>query len=176
MSVCRLLEDDIPTIAFWFDGWRHGVCRLLEGDMAYVAFPSRRPRRRLTDVTGVLCVSTALAVSGERDKRSSSCHAVRGEDGQTYEKAPLGVFFVWSVSPVSGRFPEEESLEPPTGLKATYPVSPPDCRSPSTRHLRACPVERLSPLPGTPVLGSLSREYSGLECARVGSQQADSGA
>ncbi|MQL78553.1 hypothetical protein Taro_010985 [Colocasia esculenta] len=31
-----------------------------------------------------------------------------------------------SVSPVSGRFPEEESPEPPTGLKATYPVSPPD--------------------------------------------------
>ncbi|MQL71608.1 hypothetical protein Taro_003944 [Colocasia esculenta] len=45
-----------------------GVCRLLEGDMAYVAFPSRRPRRSLTDITGVLCVSTALAVSGERDK------------------------------------------------------------------------------------------------------------
>ncbi|MQM17353.1 hypothetical protein Taro_050328 [Colocasia esculenta] len=53
----------VPTVAFWFDGWRHGVCRLLEGDMAYVAFPSRLPRRRLTDVTGVLCVSTALAVS-----------------------------------------------------------------------------------------------------------------
>ncbi|MQL70530.1 hypothetical protein Taro_002836, partial [Colocasia esculenta] len=32
---------------------------------------------------------------------------------------------VRSVSPVSGRFPEEESLEPPTGLKATHPVSPP---------------------------------------------------
>ncbi|MQL84369.1 hypothetical protein Taro_016879, partial [Colocasia esculenta] len=47
---------------------RHGVCRLLEGDMAYVAFPSRRPRRSLTDVTDVLCVSTALAVSGERDE------------------------------------------------------------------------------------------------------------
>ncbi|MQL82338.1 hypothetical protein Taro_014824 [Colocasia esculenta] len=67
-GVCRLLEDDIPTVAFWFDGWRHGVCRLLEGDMAYVAFPSRRPSRSLTEVTGVLCVSTALAVSGERDK------------------------------------------------------------------------------------------------------------
>ncbi|MQL85775.1 hypothetical protein Taro_018293 [Colocasia esculenta] len=63
-GVCRLLEDDIPIVAFWFDGWRHGVCCLLEGDMAYVAFPSCRPRRRLTDVTGVLCVSTALAVSG----------------------------------------------------------------------------------------------------------------
>ncbi|MQM09129.1 hypothetical protein Taro_041999 [Colocasia esculenta] len=33
-------------------------------------------------------------------------------------------------------------------------------RSSSARHLRACP--RLSPLPGTPVLGSLLREYSGL--------------
>ncbi|MQL76446.1 hypothetical protein Taro_008838 [Colocasia esculenta] len=33
---------------------------------------------------------------------------------------------VCSVSPVSGRFPEEESSEPPTGLKATYPVSPSD--------------------------------------------------
>ncbi|MQL74041.1 hypothetical protein Taro_006392 [Colocasia esculenta] len=32
---------------------------------------------------------------------------------------------VRSVSPVSGRFPEEESLEPLTSLKATHPVSPP---------------------------------------------------
>ncbi|MQL77446.1 hypothetical protein Taro_009854 [Colocasia esculenta] len=35
---------------------------------------------------------------------------------------------VCGVSPVSGRFPEEESLEPPTGLKATYPVLPSDWR------------------------------------------------
>ncbi|MQM09201.1 hypothetical protein Taro_042068 [Colocasia esculenta] len=33
---------------------------------------------------------------------------------------------VCSVSPISGRFSEEESPEPPTGLKATYPVSPSD--------------------------------------------------
>ncbi|MQL70732.1 hypothetical protein Taro_003050 [Colocasia esculenta] len=33
---------------------------------------------------------------------------------------------VCGVSPVLGRFPEEESPEPPTGLKATYPVSPSD--------------------------------------------------
>ncbi|MQL86032.1 hypothetical protein Taro_018551 [Colocasia esculenta] len=95
--------------------------------MAYVAFPSRRPRRRLTDVTGVLCVSTALAVSGGRAEEgvtpfvqgSCSCRAVRGGDVSTYEKAPTGAFFAW-------RFPEEESPEPPTGLKATYPVSPSD--------------------------------------------------
>ncbi|MQM08939.1 hypothetical protein Taro_041793 [Colocasia esculenta] len=35
-------------------------------------------------------------------------------------------------------------------------------RSPSARHLRACPVERLLPLLGIPVLESLLREYSGL--------------
>ncbi|MQL74075.1 hypothetical protein Taro_006444 [Colocasia esculenta] len=80
---------------------------------------------------------------------------------------------VCSVSPVSGRFPEEESPEPPTGLKATYPTSPPDypeagcasaasvfallyrgtcasslvqshtSRSPGARHLRACPVREV---------------------------------
>ncbi|MQL94476.1 hypothetical protein Taro_027132 [Colocasia esculenta] len=33
---------------------------------------------------------------------------------------------------------------------------------PGAWHLRAYPVQRLSPLPGTPVLGSLLREYSGL--------------
>ncbi|MQL68118.1 hypothetical protein Taro_000430 [Colocasia esculenta] len=44
--------------------------------MAYVAFPSRRPRRRLIDVTGVLCVSTALAVSGESSQqRQGTCRA-----------------------------------------------------------------------------------------------------
>ncbi|MQL70113.1 hypothetical protein Taro_002411 [Colocasia esculenta] len=32
---------------------------------------------------------------------------------------------VCSVFPVSGRFLEEECPEPPTGLKATHPVSPP---------------------------------------------------
>ncbi|MQM17998.1 hypothetical protein Taro_050981 [Colocasia esculenta] len=40
--------------------------------------------------------------------------------------------------------------------------------SPGAWHLRACPVQRLSPLPGTPILGSLLREYSGLRaCSRV---------
>ncbi|MQL86598.1 hypothetical protein Taro_019123 [Colocasia esculenta] len=34
--------------------------------------------------------------------------------------------------------------------------------SPGAWHLRACPVQRLSLFPGTPVLGSLLREYSGL--------------
>ncbi|MQL80312.1 hypothetical protein Taro_012762, partial [Colocasia esculenta] len=68
VSTALVVSGDITTVAFWFDGWRHGVCCLLEGDMAYVAFPSRRLRRSLTDVTGVLCVSTALVVSGERDK------------------------------------------------------------------------------------------------------------
>ncbi|MQL92779.1 hypothetical protein Taro_025409 [Colocasia esculenta] len=34
--------------------------------------------------------------------------------------------------------------------------------SPSAWHLRACPVQRLSPLPGTPILGSLLRECSRL--------------
>ncbi|MQM02702.1 hypothetical protein Taro_035470 [Colocasia esculenta] len=54
----------------WAEGRVLGSLQLVSepGDMAYVAFPSRRPRRRLTDMTGVLCVSTALAVSGERDK------------------------------------------------------------------------------------------------------------
>ncbi|MQL69524.1 hypothetical protein Taro_001788 [Colocasia esculenta] len=65
----RLSRRGSDRVGVWFClGLRHGVCRLLEGDMAYVAFPSRRPRRSLTDMTGVLCVSTALAVSGERDK------------------------------------------------------------------------------------------------------------
>ncbi|MQM16272.1 hypothetical protein Taro_049229 [Colocasia esculenta] len=42
----------------------------------------------------------------------------------------------------------------------------PTC-SPGAWHLRACPVQRLSPFPGTPVLGSLLRECSGLRaCSR----------
>ncbi|MQL98378.1 hypothetical protein Taro_031088 [Colocasia esculenta] len=35
--------------------------------------------------------------------------------------------------------------------------------SPGAWHLRACPVQRLSPLPGTPILGSLLRECFGLQ-------------
>ncbi|MQM05437.1 hypothetical protein Taro_038249 [Colocasia esculenta] len=36
--------------------------------------------------------------------------------------------------------------------------------SPGAQHLRTCPrSERLLPLPGTPILGSLLREYSGLQ-------------
>ncbi|MQM10464.1 hypothetical protein Taro_043358 [Colocasia esculenta] len=38
-------------------------------------------------------------------------------------------------------------------------LAPPFAR---TWHLRACPVQRLSPLPGTPILGSLLRECFGL--------------
>ncbi|MQL89687.1 hypothetical protein Taro_022257 [Colocasia esculenta] len=99
---------------------------------------------------------------------SCSCRAMRGGDISTYEKAPTGAFFAWSVSPVSGRFLEEESSEPPTGLKATYPVSPSDCLSPGARHLRLVLCERLLPLPGTPVLESLSREYSRLRvCSKL---------
>ncbi|MQL84749.1 hypothetical protein Taro_017251 [Colocasia esculenta] len=37
---------------------------------------------------------------------------------------------VCGVSPISGRFPEEESLEPPTGLKAT-------CDTPYVAFLKA---------------------------------------
>ncbi|MQM00549.1 hypothetical protein Taro_033290, partial [Colocasia esculenta] len=83
---------------------------------------------------------------------------------------------VCSVSPVSGRFPEEESSEPPTGLKATYPVSPSDCslvrshtsRSLGARHLRACPVREVVTVTWDPVLGSLLREYSGLRvCSKL---------
>ncbi|MQM19833.1 hypothetical protein Taro_052846 [Colocasia esculenta] len=41
--------------------------------------------------------------------------------------------------------------------------------SPGARLLRACPVERLLPLPGTPILGSLLREYFGLRaCSTTG--------
>ncbi|MQL77353.1 hypothetical protein Taro_009790 [Colocasia esculenta] len=55
--------------------------------------------------------------------------------------------------------------------------------SPSAWHLRACPVQRLSPLPGTPILGSLLRECSGLRACsswwtleRRGKRGLDSGA
>ncbi|MQM12711.1 hypothetical protein Taro_045630 [Colocasia esculenta] len=46
---------------------------------------------------------------------------------------------VCGVSPVSGRFPKEESPEPPTGLKATYPVSPSDCARRRRFYLREGP-------------------------------------
>ncbi|MQL82048.1 hypothetical protein Taro_014512 [Colocasia esculenta] len=108
----NLVIDDIPTVAFWFDGWRHGVCRLLEGDMAYVAFPSCRPRRRLTDVTGVLCVSTALAVSagsrryGRRDQgRDGGCVAFGGP----VRRGACRLFWDAGLSP---------------GARAPFPLSP----------------------------------------------------
>ncbi|MQL99832.1 hypothetical protein Taro_032563 [Colocasia esculenta] len=219
----------------------------------HVAFPSHRPRHRLTDVTGVLCVSTALAVSVGCDGgcvafwfpwRHGVCRLLRtaglkpGRPSPSPSLAPLlpplslalselptvlgclprveaavlrrvtlrscrgcvrAVCMismlpspVCSVSPVSGRFPEEESPEPPIGLKATYPVSPPDCpetgrasaasvfallyrgtcasslvrshtsRSPGAWHLKACPVREVVTVTWDPVLGSLLREYSGL--------------
>ncbi|MQL81445.1 hypothetical protein Taro_013902 [Colocasia esculenta] len=48
--------------------------------------------------------------------------------------------------------------------------------SPNAWNLRAFPVQRLSPLPGTPVLGSLLREYSGLRaCSTRGSSSRELG-
>ncbi|MQL98306.1 hypothetical protein Taro_031010 [Colocasia esculenta] len=37
--------------------------------------------------------------------------------------------------------------------------------SPDALHLRACPVQRLSPFPGTPILGILLREFSELRAS-----------
>ncbi|MQM16918.1 hypothetical protein Taro_049881, partial [Colocasia esculenta] len=52
------------------------------------------------------------------------------------------------------------------GYKPAVPVSvvvvPPVSLSPGARYLRACPRDRLLPLPGTPILGSLLMEFSGL--------------
>ncbi|MQL82304.1 hypothetical protein Taro_014777 [Colocasia esculenta] len=47
--------------------------------------------------------------------------------------------------------------------------------SPGALHLRACPVQRLSLFPGTPILGSLLREFSGLRaCSSLQPSVADS--
>ncbi|MQL69455.1 hypothetical protein Taro_001736 [Colocasia esculenta] len=65
---CGSREHRIPECPLLKENERSPNAPKKQGDIAYVAFPSRRPRRSLTDVTGILCVSTALAVSGERDK------------------------------------------------------------------------------------------------------------
>ncbi|MQL85282.1 hypothetical protein Taro_017800 [Colocasia esculenta] len=62
--------------------------------MAYVAFPSRLPRCSLTDVTGVLCVSTALAVSGWYVAFTGS-----GLKARAPEPFPLSRVFPFPLSP-----------------------------------------------------------------------------
>ncbi|MQL69948.1 hypothetical protein Taro_002250 [Colocasia esculenta] len=62
-------------------------------------------------------------------------------------------------------------------LSAWFLLCCPAC-SPGARHLRACPrTERLLPLPGTPILGSLLREHSRLRaCYELTADRVDSGA
>ncbi|MQL87675.1 hypothetical protein Taro_020222 [Colocasia esculenta] len=155
--------------------------------MAFVAFPSRRPRRSLTDVTGVLCVSTALAVSGGRAEEgvapsvqgSRSCRAVRGGDVSTYEKAPTGdkAYVAFSVQRQVVLPPLPFSLYCTHGTCASSLVRSHTSRSPGARHLRACPVREVvtvtwDPRPREPVEGVL-RATSVLELA---TNWADSGA
>ncbi|MQL93184.1 hypothetical protein Taro_025826 [Colocasia esculenta] len=172
-GVCRLLEGDTPTVAFSFL-WRQGGMSPSQDPGLKPGRPSPSPSlASLLSPSLSLALSELPAVLGclPRVKAAVLRVSLRPCRGRVRAVRMISMLPspVCSVFPVSGRFPEEECPEPPTGLKATHPVSPPVCRSPGARHLRACPVREVvtvtwDPRPREPVEGVL-RATSVLELA-----------
>ncbi|MQL88109.1 hypothetical protein Taro_020673 [Colocasia esculenta] len=85
--------------------------------------------------------------------------AMRGGDGHSYEKAPTGAFFVWRDYSGTLLGWKRGSLGGRDYVATARPVA-----------------TRLLPLPGTPILGSLLREYSGLRVRSSETSQQRQGA
>ncbi|MQL80931.1 hypothetical protein Taro_013387, partial [Colocasia esculenta] len=147
-GVCRLLEDDIPTVTFWFDGWRHGVCRLLEGDMAYVAFPSRRPRRMGCDRGYVAFLKTtySLSPSGLMDGDMGVCRILNSvglKPGRPSPSPSLVPLLSPSLSLALSKFPAVLGFLPRVEVAVLRTVSLRSCRG--SVHVVRCEEETFLP-------------------------------